>query len=318
MLFDRLAKIVEVHLPKYTKILQRARIFEFPVVPHKTLPKSFTGDIEWLEQNFFLPFPSVAVEDNASCVVIFDIEKNQKGTIKQRGYLECMSLAADSSNFRESLYSNIKEEKSPEMIMLHQQGYCIVNVGFIEKMTFETPEKFYGEGDIIETMVASKKDIYIKDLHKANATKSEGLITNVYSTIQEIMYFNQADKFILEEKPLVMKKRKKKFQDKILRSHERPKYTILSPNKIRERMKLPQLQVKKGSPIPHERRRHDRWLSDARYSKDENGKPRKEKIIPYGRRKGEIYYLHVDVPPVWIGPSENKIGNKHYKVLVNK
>jgi hypothetical protein len=229
-----------------------------------------------------------------------------------------MSLDADDSNYRESLYVTEKYEKSQELLELHRQGYHIVNIGFIDRMQFVTSVNFIGEGDIIESMVASKKDIYIRRLHKAPMANRRNYLINAYSTVQEIIYFNQSDRFILEEKPLVAKKRKKKLQQKILRSHERPKYTILKPHDIRKRMRLPKVHIDKKSPIAHERRRHSRWLSNKKYAFDKDGKPREGKIIPYGRRKGEIYYLHVDVPATWIGPSENIVGNKHYKVLVNK
>lgn len=317
MLFDRLLGIAEAHMPKYRGILARAKIFEFPIIPHEILPREFAKDTDWMEQNFFLPFPVVAVEDKASCIVLFDIGKDQKGTTDRRGFMECMAFNSDISVFRESLNPDEKEkyENPPEESEIwHREGYALVTAGYIEKMTMLNTDKFIGEGAVTQSLVASKRHIKMGNLHKVHPIN--GPILNVYSALQEIVYFNRPDSFILQESPIKKRKKSRKV-DKLLRSFERPKYTILKPGEIRKRMGLPQLGTR-NSPITHERRRHDRWLSDVRHRKDEDGNLRELKKIPHGPRAGEYYYLHVDVPATWVGPSESKTKNKHYKVLINK
>lgn len=323
MLFDRLCGIVEAHIPEMIPILRKAKIFEFPVVPHEFLPKVFSEDIEWFEENFFLPFPVVAIEDKASCMILFDMHKGQKGMYEKRGFIECMSLNADNSAFRES-QNPFDPRNSMDFTaskLLHEQGFAVVEAGFIEKMHFESPKKFLGEGGLSKTWIASKREIKMEDFHNDWAdlghANIDGPITNAYAAIQEIYYFNQPELFVLEESPIKPRKKSKKRQ-KLLRSFERPKYTMLKPREIRKQIGLPEPRGTHASPIPHERRRHVRWLSDPIYSKDENGEPIEPKTIPFGPRKGQIYYKHVDVPAVWIGQSENKKGHKHYRVLVNK
>ena len=341
MLFDRLISIAEAHLPAYLPFIRRAKLFEFPEKPHEILPKEFQDDIEWIQDNFILPFPSIAVEDKASCVLLADFYRNQKGLFDKRLFIECMSLTVDSSAFadgRENPETNHNSE------FLHGKGFAIVIVGHIEQMKVYSPHHYTGEGAVHKSLLANKHKILFEDFHeddeidfngealqfkeapimtssywgknysvKPDSGGIRGPIRNAYSAIQEIIYFNRPDRFILEETPA--KKRTRPLK-KTPRSEDRPKYTILRPEAIRKRMGLPQVSI--GSKEPHERRRHDRWLSDKRYSKDETGKDREVKIIPYGKRKGEAYYLHVDVPAHWVGPTENTRGHKHYKVLVNK
>lgn len=316
MIFDRLCGIIEAHYPIFVPLLRKAKLFEIPIVPHEDLPKTFEGDIDFFENNFFLPFSVVAVEDNATCIILFDLEKDQKGTKSERGFIECLPLNRDIKNFKESLTEDTSRYESKEMLELHNKGYAIVSIGVIDTLKFWSKDKFSAGGGISVSMVASKRDILLKDLHKGNGFDKDaiaGTVGNAYTAMQEIVYLNQPTNFILKETPL---KKKKGKTDKVARSHERPKYTILSPNKIREKMELPKIKGTHASPIPHERRRHDRWLSDIRYAYDEKGEKRIAKPIPYGKRKGEPYFVHVDVPATWIGLTENTVGNKHYKVLI--
>ena len=337
MLFDRMVSIVEAHLHEYESFVRSAKLFEFPEKPHEILPKEFQDNIEWIQDNFILPFRAIAVEDQASCVLLADFYKKQKGLWTPRLFIECMSIVADSSAFADGKDHPFNSNAEH----LHKSGFAIVIVGHIENMMIHSPHNYTGEGAVHKSLFANKHEILFEDFHdedevdlstgtlqfkgtlssfyggkeyfvKPDSGGIRGPIRNAYSAIQEIIYFNQPDKFILEETPL----KKRKSRDKIPRSDARPKYTILRPGEIRKRMGLPQVAI--GAKEPHERRRHDRWLSDKRFSRDEDGKDREVKIIPYGKRKGEPYYLHVDVPAHWVGPTENKKGNKHYKVLVNK
>jgi hypothetical protein len=332
MIFDTLCGIVEKNYPYLQHILRNAKLFEFPEVPHKVLPKQYTEDPEWLEDSFFLPFPIVAVEDKASCVVLWDTIPKQTGTQIERGFIECLHLSTPLSHFRE--FSD-GMELSPEMRELGRKQNCLVSIGGIHSMkVFPGGREFIGNGYLKRADLASKRGMVVRNIvHEMEKIKvaikndrirfkdyenefdSEAItraaLTNAYATVQEILHFNQPHKFILEESPLKTKKK----QLKIPRSGQRPKYTLLTPRKIRERMGLKNPHNRK-SPIIHERQRHYRWLSAENYSKDKDGKPLPKKTIPIGPRKGQSYYKYVIIGPTWVGPSKNVYKNKHYKVIL--
>lgn len=318
MMFDRLCGIIETHIPELIPMMHKAHLFDLPIIPHEELPKVFESNTDEFEKEFFLPFRVTAIEDKVSCIVFADLYKGQIGMSDERFFIECLSLGADHNFFRESLNKSKDHYKDEYELArsYHQSGYAVVSTGSIYNMYFKTPEEFYGEGSVSSSILANKKEIKFDRLHLGKSEQAvKPPLINAYSAIQEIVYFNQPTNFILEEKPVKQRKRR---TDKILRSVDRPKYTILNPFEIRKRMHLPQPQGTHASPIPHERRRHDRWLSDNRFSFNENNKPMEPKIIPYGKRKGEIYYKHLVVPASWIGPSENTFKNKRYKVILNR
>ncbi len=325
MIFDKLLGIVEHQLLQFKDIMRDAKIFEFPYIAHKVLPKSVSEE-EWGSDEFFLPFPSTVIEDKASCIVLYDTVKNQIGLKERRGFIECMTLDADVTAFREYNENN-ENNKSLERFKnseLHEKGFCVVNTGFIYEMQYVNDKEFVGGGEIEKSMVLSKNAIYCRDLIKdytiahigeeLDENQFHGPIINAYTAIQELQYFNTPKNFILEISP----KKEKKRSKKLLRSHERPVYTILRPEEIRKKMGLSVKVGDRNSPVPHERRRHERFLSDPVYSKDENGEKLIAKVIPYGHRKGESYFKKVIVPATWIGSSETVKGNKRYKVLLNK
>lgn len=317
MMFDRLCGIIEAHLKYFIPSMHKAHLFDLPIIPHKELPKAYQGDIKAFEKEFFLPYPVTAIEDKVSCIVFIDKYPNQTGMHDERIFIECLALNTEREAFRESVLSP-KKQYDREVLFgrnYHEQGFAVVSIGTIYKMHFTTPTEFHGEGSVSQSMMASKKEIFIKNLHLKVEEGVKPPLINAYSAIQEIVYFNQPTNFILEEKPV---KQREHRTDKILRSGDRPKYTILNPFEIRKRMRLPQPQGTHASPIPHERRRHDRWLSDNRFAFNENNEPIEPRIIPFGKRKGEPYYKHVIVPATWVGPSENTYGNKHYKVVLNR
>ena len=133
---------------------------------------------------------------------------------------------------------------------------------------------------------------------------STAVLNNVMTVVEEIVHINTPIHFILEEVNVKLhekfqrkfggKKKKKRYP----RSTERPTYTVLPPKKIRQKMGLPPIENKtNGKKAPHWRRAHTRILRSDRY-----------------RQKGKTIF----VKACWIGPSEAKVGGKHYKVLLDK
>lgn len=114
-----------------------------------------------------------------------------------------------------------------------------------------------------------------------------------------VRVLNSPARFILEQTPKVVPPVAAR---KARRSYQRPTYTVLRPNEIRERMRLPSPEVaEQGRKVaPHERRGH--WR---RYPDDPERFPQ-----VHGRR--------VWVKPCWIGPSENSVGRTHYRVILEE
>lgn len=317
MMFDKLCNIIEKQFPKFKSVLEATHLFVFPYVPHDVLDKEISGDLEWVKDNFFLPFPKIAIEDKASCIVLYDTEKNQTGLSGTRLFIEYMPVVEDQNidAFKDSNTIRERINSDPRMLELHNQGYALITFGSINNIKLLNTKKFYSNSTLFRSAMVSKTDIKFDNLQNTPDPNIKGPAINAIQAIQEVMYFNQPNKFILKETP---KKLAKGNSPVIPRSHQRPIYTLLKPGEIRTRMNLPKVTIGKKSPEPHERRRTHRFLSDKRYSKDLDGNPIEPKIIPFGDRKGEPYYKHVIVPPVWVGPRKSYYKNKHYEVLINK
>ena len=55
MIFDQLAAILEIHVPKLVHMAQQARLFWFPKIAHEVLPKKIDAEIlHFLADTFFL------------------------------------------------------------------------------------------------------------------------------------------------------------------------------------------------------------------------------------------------------------------------
>jgi hypothetical protein len=118
----------------------------------------------------------------------------------------------------------------------------------------------------------------------------------VYTTVSKLspalMYLNQPKKFIFEFHPTNMKPSKKK----IARSDRRKTYTVLRPNEIRKIMRT---HAESGRTVTgHDRRGHWRHFNSERF------------INNRGSRKW--------IDAVWVGPKEAVIGNKKYRVVLDK
>ena len=185
----------------------------------------------------------------------------------------------------------------------------------VEK-TAEIPEGGWSlNGKVSRVVVANKKEVvwdwskamkeYLGDDGSEQGQRyALAILNNVMTAYEEVMYINQPTHFILEQVNVKLhekfqrkfggKKKKKRYP----RSTERPTYTVLPPKKIRQKMGLPPIENEtNGKKAPHWRRAHTRVLRSDRY-----------------RQKGKTIF----VKACWIGPSEAKVGGKHYKVLLDK
>lgn len=304
MIFDSLCRISERQTvpPELRKAVEQARAFRFEFNPHEALPKQYDAeDLSWLMENLYLPFPCIAVEDRASCVVFWDrTEEGQpplRGAGHERHFIECCDFGKDPV---EAFYDGAPEQR--EML---NHGCCAVSMGRISLDThFTHPNQFRVAGGTDFTLVMQGDEIvFVSSMPSAEIGEiATAALRNAASGLQEVMLLNDPETFILESTPLSAINRKpvrlKPGQvRRIARTNERSTYTVLKPHEIRERMKLPMPNGKRAV-TPHERRSHLRTL-------------RSEFFRPANRGR------QILIPASWIGPSESVVGNRRYRVVLD-
>lgn len=310
MIFDKACKVAERAIPDLTSILNKSKLFWFPGKPHNFLPKEMEDkDMEFLSEQFMLPFPTVAIEDVGGLVILIDKDKESRGINNERYYIDVTSLNTEGSAFQD--LSPKKEQEYKKLLQdknIKDKEPLVITFGAIEGVEFVARDKFYTLGRIERLTVAfaeTKDDEIIFSDYIGNQFRSlpeelvtahlTSALTNAMCAMQEVLYANTPNKFILEESPA---KRRKKIKGKILRSGDRPKYTLLSPQKIRKKMKLSETQNgEKQTRLFLGRRAHPRTYHDPRF------------VNMMGKT--------VMIPAVWPGDNIKIVGNKRYKVMLD-
>lgn len=335
--FDRLCGIVEAHLPTFIPALKAAKLFDFPYIPHEILPKRFEGDREDVAKSFFLPFDCIAIEDTASLVVIFDLYPGQEGLDAPRGFIDLLPLMAPDAaykEFKEGGSSHGGTIRGKPLEWWHRRGFALVSVGRVDRVVLHSAERLEIKGSTVRAMMASKNEI-LRDrcevvteqeqkkrremgLPPIDPRDPSGALNNCLQAIQEILYFNQPDKFVLRERQLNGKpKKQKKKKHKIARERERPRYTILRPHQIREKMGLP-VTSKDGRKLPEPTwvRTHWRFLKSRIYSKGPDGEELPQIPIPWGPDKGQMHYKRTKIPAYHTGPEQVVRDGKEYRIML--
>ena len=304
MIFDSLCRIAERQPvpPALRKAVDQAHVFQFEFNPHEALPKEYKPDVlEWLMDNLYLPFPCIAVEDRASCVVFWDNsvegEPPQRGAGHERHFIECCDFDKASID---AFYDGSAENREALSC-----GCCAVSMGRISLDTeISMVNQFRVAGCVAFTIVTQGDEVvFASGMPSLEVPEiNNAALRNAASALQEVMLLNDPETFILESMPLSAINRKAaKLKPgqirRIPRTNQRPTYTILRPHEIRERMKLP-MPVGKRAVVPHERRSHLRTL-------------RSEFFRPVNRGK------QVLIPASWIGPSESVVGKRRYRVILD-
>jgi hypothetical protein len=304
MIFDSLCRIAERQPvpPELRKAVEAARVFRFEFNPHEALPKEYKLDVlEWLMENLYLPFPCIAVEDRASCVLFWDDslegEPPVRGAGHERRFVECCDFEKSSLDaFCDGL---------PEQREMLSHRCCAVSMGRIALDThFTHPNQFRVAGGTDFTLVVQDEEVvFVSRVPSLEIPPiAMAALRNAASALQEVMLLNDPETFILESTPVSILDRKpvklKPGQaPRLPRTHERPTYTVLKPHEIRERMKLP-MPVGKRSVVPHERRSHLRTL-------------RSEFFRPANRGR------QILIPATWVGPAESVVGKRRYRVILD-
>ncbi len=314
-IFDGAAGIIERHLPAIVKRVEKARLFFFPGRAHEILPKDMDPETTAaLHESFFLPFPTIAVEDTATCTIMWDTEKDQEGLDGVRGFIEIEPFSvATVGEFREG-QDDEETEKIKAQVAKYPPGSMLISEGRFGPVKLNPHGKIEFAGLVMWVALATKNDgiLGMDSVTRPGDRKSLQLLqgpvlSNVDTSLQEVFYFNSPNRFIVEECPIKAmarwkkcknrKKTKKPVRAQIRRKHDRPVYTLLRPKEIRAKLGLPPLTVG-GVRRPHERRRHYRTYRDERYK----------------GMKGKT----VIVKACWVGPSTAVVKNRRYKILLDR
>lgn len=314
MIFDRLCRLIERNPDLFQPlrgIVEQARLFHFPHNPGEVLPKNYDQEaLDFHEEHFVLPFRTVAIEDESSVVLLWDAVENAQGTRARRLYLELAPLGWKHA----STWHDADEEKAwrdqldRSALEALEHSYqltfgAIWNLGpSATGQEADNPEgrwRYSLECTLAGVWVLVKDAIDIEWSQRMHEEHGDPICyqgaRNAVCAIEEFMQFNAPDRFILEQRPT----RERKKAAKILRSGDRPTYTLLHPSEIRSKLRLP--EPEQGGPRkPHERRRHVR-----RYPDDVERWP-------------NMHGKSIVIPASWVGPSEATVGKQRYKVLLDR
>lgn len=300
MFFDNLCKIVEHHqeLRDLKQPLNEAALFVFDKPPHEFLPKSYDeADTRWLMDNFYLPFPVTAIEDPASVVVLIDEEENAHGLGKvSRRFVE----ALPATNINPSAYREGLRAKTADMSGRVEPGTMVVTLGRITDV--ETgPGHVNVAGDISGVFLIGPSGpplILPREW-------GDPVLSNARAALEEATVLIDPSRFIVQSTPLSVVNKKerplKKGQERrIPRSTERPTYTVLTPQEIKQKIMVgaPEPEGTHASPVPHRRRRHTRLLQSAFFK----------------HKQGQI----IRVRASYIGPTEAVVKNRRYRVITTE
>lgn len=306
MLFDKLAGFAERELvPKrFQGILREAKLFHFPGRAHEDLPFKdlFSTYRDYVDECFYLPFPKVAIEDTATCVVLWDYSEEAIGLSHRRGFIEISSF--DPKREREFgvvVASPSQPTSADRRVELKDQ--FLVTWGELEEFRYLEEANFQGR------VIPGGLEIFNKfePQHLPGLSNFSDLIIkesgrNALIAMEEVAFFNLPSRWLVEKAQV--NARGHKDPKRILRSQDRPTYTILDPEAIRKIL-CPDGVMEDGStcgtsPQPHYRRRHPRVL-------------RADRFATSGRQGSTIF-----VKATWVGPVEKQVGSWKYKVLVDK
>lgn len=317
-LFDEVAGLLEREtrrLPELERLraaVASAALFWFDAAPHIAQPHELTAEkMAWMKDEFYLPFPVVAIEDRASLTVIADSligddREVLRGTDHLRHAIEVVPLSVDLCDPRawredsEIVAKSMVNRPSRAMLMLF---------GAVATSSVSA-KQFYVHGEALLTLECERGRV-VGATRKPDVSRplSELFLKNVNSSMEWLYTLSDHGAFIMEDAPLSSRRKDCPFpKRKVWREREhlhidrvdaRPIYTILRPREIRRRMRLEDVEAfgAGGHKRPHERRAHVRRLTSERFV----------------HKKGQV----VTVKSCWVGPHENVVGNRRYRVILD-
>lgn len=318
MLFDRLAGIVERHLPQYQKMMGNARLFRIP--PKEPVSNSEMKQFETkvaegydeesaLVQNFGLPFNTIAIESTdgrhstGDLAVVIDTIDKAKRVYSILGITKLSGEGFKLFHVEVDIFNNLKDGEILSGTAMYTKG---VN---IRKLQMWTGQKDHIEIEQSSIVPWDFNEPEYMDTPAFQNASNDGKLTiirqyqsrlmgrvvrlNLATVVLYIIAINSPSHFVVEESPAEGLRESKKS---VKRSCDRPHYIVLTPNEIRTRFISKPTETGR-TVAAHERRAHYRKLTSERYV----------------NARGKI----IRVEAVWVGPSEAIVNKNRYKVLLD-
>jgi len=285
----------------HLEMLDRAHLFDLPVIPHEMLPKRWSQDqLDWFQDNFMLPFPIIGIEDRASLILLMAQNEGTVGTQQPWRFIEFLREKSDPRAFREGV-----EDLNPNSPTSNNVGGLLIQWGTLQQESVsETGYQLTGSLAGIYMIPDQTGDLLNLNQWRSSEDIVTAAIRNANVALEEAMVLANRETFILETTPLAgLKKlakrpeqaKKANFRLRPLRSHERSIYTVLRPHEIRKVMRLDEDTHR--SVRVHERRGHQRVLRSDKFTK----------------ARGKKIWINA----TWVGVSEQTIGRKRYRVILD-
>jgi len=290
MIFDVACKIAERTVHNLRPYLREAAVFKLEGNPEEFTQIDYDDEAkEFYMENFMLPMPVTAIEDNASLVILFELSQNKDediiGAEHARGFIEIIDLSRARLNaFTDSPAGASLPDIPRNTVEIHYGAMSIPEMG----------ERLIYHGAVESVVVATPERIIFNKKGKELPEAQGAVLKNVGVAWQQVMYLNTPGRYVVEDDKVDRKPPQKSRM--IPRTHERARYTIMYPHEIRKKMELSEHTDR--TQTPHWRRRHFRRLTSDRFV----------------NKKGKV----IAVRQAWIGPTEQVVGNRRYKVLLHR
>ncbi len=305
MLFDALCRAVESGQDdsktfdkmreRWRGILRRAKIFNFDLTRDEIQAEGvrLLENPSWrqfMEETFFLPFPVVVIEDRRNCLLIEDVGDEQ-GWLKTRNFINITKFDEEDMARNPDLNSHLSKLGSGIVVYTIECGTSNFAVGGDDADSW----LFFEHGEFHNKMHLMRGDKY-KGLSGPDSIHAN----NIQFGFNALAFLNTPDRFVVEIEG--GRKKHDKPRPKLLRAHERPKYTLLKKPEIKrifsESYSDESDTADRRSPIAHFRRKHLRCLRSERFLEGKRGS-------------------YVAVEACWVGPKEKMVDGKVYRVLVD-
>ena len=297
-MFDRALKISEKHLRELLPWFRDAKLFSFPAKTYKVLSEVPLDEVALALENFFLPFPTVAVEDNATCTLIMDTVENQVGFDDYRMFVDICPLYSKS----EGMFNDTDDVRDAMQAMQEDfrargipKETCLISVGRFKGVHVHEG-KIGIEGSVGGLFTVCKSGHLVPPQTDVKDAPVVGAaLRHAKTAIEEIVYFNSPSRFICKKERNAKVKTKR---GSVPRSNARPLYTALRPKEIHKFTGERTGETSgKSDRQPHWRRRHQRLLTSDRYAK----------------LKGKT----ITVKASWVGAQDFEMDGHYWKVMLD-
>ena len=293
MIFDKLLTLVRnmPELGRFLPMLDRAKLFELSAEDVVSVgeevvqkPKEYQ---RFLMDTFFLPFPTICADTVSSAMVMEDTVAEQRGLADERRFIFCGWFGSLACCKIRSTQTGVP---TAELQEANRNRYVVVHGTAILMDAMGTKHFECSPAIVMENG---------HEIRRAEC-KTAGIDCIMTEAFYSIMTINSPDRFVME----ISSTKPPKDSHKHPYSHERPCYTLIRPQEIRKY--IPRDSASEdddtGRPgtkkCPHVRRRHFRHLTSDHWV----------------NKKGQ----HIIIPAMWVGPAEAVVGNKKYKVLLDR